>query len=159
MEKINEKTTCVRLFNGLFREPSLKFVYRILQCFLLLITASSVCAQSNDGKVEIQLRKGGDDFISNNEGLPERNFEFETILPIAMYDVSNDNLVFISQHVTFESVVYYIVDEFGYVLQQGEIALRKGDEVELFLPLLSVGSYKIVLEIGEEYFWGEFYVE
>lgn len=38
MEKMmNEKTTCARLFNGLFREQSAKFVYRILLCFILLI--------------------------------------------------------------------------------------------------------------------------
>lgn len=64
-----------------------------------------------------------------------------------------------SHYVTFESVVYYIVDEFGFVQQQGEMTLRKGDEVEISLSSLSLGIYGIVLEIGGECFQGEFEVE
>lgn len=156
MEKMNEKTTCARLFNGLFREQSAKFVYRILLCFILLIPASSVCAQSNEDKVEIQLKKGGDDFISNNEGVSERDFELEAILPIAMYDTLNDNLVFISQYVTFESVTYYIMDDNGIIVETDEIILPKNIEVISHLLQLSPGSYIIVLEIDGVYFQGMF---
>ena len=81
------------------------------------------------------------------------------ILPTVLYNVADSYIAIINQHVTFESVVYYIVDEFGFVQQQGEMTLRKGDEVEISLSSLSLGIYGIVLEIGGECFQGEFEVE
>lgn len=154
---MNEKTICARLFNGLFKEQSAKFVYRILLCsFLFLSGTITVCAQSNDDKVEIQLKKGGDDFISNNEGVSKRDLELEAILPIVMYDALNDNLAFISQYVTFESVTYYIMDDNGIIVETDEIILPKNIEVISHLLQLSPGSYIIVLEIDGVYFQGMF---
>ena len=96
---------------------------------------------------------------------PKRDLDIYSILPIVLYEVcsrinvTEDQMTIASHYVTFESVVYYIVDEFGFVQQQGEMTLRKGDEVEISLSSLSLGIYGIVLEIGGECFQGEFEVE
>lgn len=156
MDKMNEKTICARLFNGLFKEQSAKFVYRILLCsFLFLSGTITVCAQSND-TFQIVLEKVPVDDELDNKGLPKRDLELEAILPIVMYDALNDNLVFISQYVTFESVTYYIMDDNGIIVETDEIVLPKNIEVISHLLQLSPGSYIIVLEIDGVYFQGMF---
>lgn len=156
MDKMNEKTICVRLFNGVFKEQSAKFVYRILLCsFLFLSGTITVCAQSND-TFQIVLEKVPVDDELDNKGLPKRDLELEAILPIVMYDALNDNLVFISQYVTFESVTYYIMDDNGIIVETDEIVLPKNIEVISHLLQLSPGSYIIVLEIDGVYFQGMF---
>lgn len=134
-----------------------KFLSKAFLCFSLLLLSSVVYAQS-EKVMEIPLQDASDDFRGNRDDA-KRDLGIYSILPTVLYNVADNYITIISQYVTFESVAYYIVDEFGFVQQQGELTLRKDDEIELFLPLLSVGSYKIVLAIGEEYFWGEFYVE
>lgn len=136
-----------------------EFLSKAFICFSLLLLSNVIYAQSDNSiKVLLEKIEPENNDISKDEN-PSRDLDIYYILPTVLYNVADSYIAIINQHVTFESVVYYIVDELGFVQQQGELTLRKDDEIELFLPLLSVGSYKIVLEIGEEYFWGEFYVE
>lgn len=136
-----------------------EFFNKAFLCFLLLLLSSAVYAQSDDTKqVILEKKMTGEDFIDKN-GDPERDFEIYTILPTVLYNATNNEMTITSPYLTFESVAYYIVDELGFVQQQGEIALRKGDEVELHLPQLSIGTYKIVLDFSGDCFQGEFEVE
>jgi len=129
-----------------------------LLCLFLFLSGTAVCAQSNEGNVEIPLEKIGDDLISNDEDY-KRDLELEAILPTAMYDVSNESLNIISPHVTFESVTYYIMDANGIIVATDEIDLPKNVEVILPLLQLSRGSYRIILGIDGVYYVGEFDVE
>lgn len=156
MEKMNDKTTRTRMFNELLREQRVNFLYRTLLCLLLLVPANSVCAQSNDDKVEIPLVATNPDGKINDEELPKRDSELEAILPAAMYDVSNDNLVFISRYVTFESVTYYIMNANSIVIETDEIVLPKNVEITLPIAQLPSGSYRILFEIDGVYFQGRF---
>ena len=156
MEKINDKTTATRMFNKLLSDRSVNFLYRTLLCLLLLVPANSLRAQSNDSILIVFEKVPVDDECINKEGLPERDLELEAILPTAMYDVSNENLLLFSQHVTFESVTYYIMDESGIIVETDEIILPKNVEVTLPIAQLLSGSYIILLEIDDVYFQGTF---
>ena len=134
-----------------------KFFNKVFLCFSLLLLSSVVYAQSNN-VVKIPLEKKQQGEFGNNE-LPKRELGVCSILPIVLYNVTEGQMIIASHYVTFESVAFYIVDEFGLVQQQGEMTLRKGDEVEISLSSLSLGIYGIVLEIGGEFFQGEFEVE
>ena len=134
-----------------------KFFNKVFLCFSLLLLSSVVYAQSNN-VVKIPLEKKQQGEFGNNE-LPKRELGVCSILPIVLYNVTEGQMIIASHYVTFESVAFYIVDEFGLVQQQGEMTLRKGDEVEISLSSLSLGIYGIVLEIGGECFQGEFEVE
>lgn len=158
MEKMKNKTISTRVFNELLGERRVNFLYGTLLCLLLLVPANSVCAQSND-TIPIVLEKVPLDDKYGDIFLPERDLELEAILPTAMYDVSNENLLLFSQHVTFESVTYYIMDEANLVSQQSEIALPKGVEIEISLVSLLSGTYRIVLDFEGNFFYGYFYVE
>ncbi|MBE6295886.1 MAG: hypothetical protein E7086_05220 [Bacteroidales bacterium] len=158
MKKFNDKTTVDRLFNGLLGEQGMWYLCKVLLCLFLFLSGTAVCAQSNEGNVEIPLEKIGDDLISNDEDY-KRDLELEAILPTAMYDVSNESLNIISPHVTFESVTYYIMDANGIIVATDEIDLPKNVEVILPLLQLSRGSYRIILGIDGVYYVGEFDVE
>jgi len=158
MKKFNDKTTVDRLFNGLLGEQGMWYLCKVLLCLFLFLSGTAVCAQSNEGNVEIPLEKIGDDLISNDEDY-KRDLELEAILPTAMYDVSNESLNIISPHVTFESVTYYIMDANGIIVATDEINLPKNVEVILPLLQLSRGSYRIILGIDGVYYVGEFDVE
>lgn len=134
-----------------------KFFNKVFLCFSLLLLSSVVYAQS-EKVLEIPLQGAGDDFRGNREDV-KRDLGVYSILPTVLYNVADAHIIITSHYTTFESVVYYIVDEFGLVQQQGEMTLRKGDEVEISLSSLSLGIYGIVLEIGGECFQGEFEVE
>ena len=155
MKKFNDKTTVDRLFNGLLGEQGMWYLCKVLLCLFLFLSGTAVCAQSNEGNVEIPLEKIGDDLISNDEDY-KRDLELEAILPTAMYDVSNESLLLISPHVTFESVTYYIMDANGIIIATDEIDLPKNVEVILPLLQLSRGSYRIILGIDGVYYVGEF---
>ena len=131
------------------------YLCKVLLCLFLFLSGTAVCAQSNEGNVEIPLEKIGDDLISNDEDY-KRDLELEAILPTAMYDVSNESLNIISPYVTFESVTYYIMDENGIIIATDEIDLPKNVEVILPLLQLSRGSYRIILGIDGVYYVGEF---
>ena len=156
MKKMKNKTISTRVFNELLGERRVNFLYGTLLCLLLLVPANSVCAQSNDDKVKISFVIINPDDKINNEGLPERDLELEAILPTAMYDVSNENLLLFSPHVTFESVTYHIMDENGVIVEADEIILPKNVEVTLPIAQLFPGSYIILLEIDDVYFQGTF---
>ena len=155
MKKFNDKTNVDRLFNGLLGEQGMWYLCKVLLCLFLFLSGTAVCAQSNEGNVEIPLEKIGDDLISNDEDY-KRDLELEAILPTAMYDVSNESLLLISPHVTFESVIYYIMDANGIIIATDEIDLPKNVEVILPLLQLSRGSYRIILGIDGVYYVGEF---
>lgn len=158
MKKFNDKTNVDRLFNGLLGEQGMWYLCKVLLCLFLFLSGTAVCAQSNEGNVEIPLEKIGDDLISNDEDY-KRDLELEAILPTAMYDVSNESLLLISPYVTFESVTYYIMDANGIIIATDEIDLPKNVEVILPLLQLSRGSYRIILGIDGVYYVGEFDVE
>ena len=126
-------------------------------CISLLLLSSIVYAQSGESvKIPLERKQQGE--VNNNE-LPKRDFDIYSILPTVLYNGADDLMTITSQYVTFESVAYYILDELGFVQQQGEMTLRKGDEVEVNFPQLSAGLYKIVLNFCGECFQGEFDVE
>lgn len=158
MKKFNDKTTVDRLFNGLLGEQRMWSLCKASLCLFLFlfISGTAVCAQSNDSipivfeKVPVE-----DEYIGDDE-LPKRDLELEAILPTAMYDVSNESLNIISPYVTFESVIYYIMDANGIIIATDEIDLPKNVEVILPLLQLSRGSYRIILGIDGVYYVGEF---
>ena len=158
MKKFNDKTTVDRLFNGLLGEQGMWYLCKVLLCLFLFLSGTAVCAQSNEGNVEIPLEKIGDDLISNDEDY-KRDLELEAILPTAMYDVSNESLNIISPHVTFESVIYYIMDENGIIIATDEIDLPKNVEQTIDISSLPNGTYFIILNIDERYFIGELLFE
>ena len=155
MKKMKNKTISTRVFNELLGERRVNFLYGTLLCLLLLVPANSLRAQSNDS-IPIVFEKVPVDDEFDEIGQPERDLELEAILPTAMYDVSNENLLLFSQHVTFDSVTYYIMDESGVIVETDEIILPKNVEVTLPIAQLFPGSYIILLEIDGEYFIGEF---
>ena len=156
MKKINDKTTVDRLFNGLFGEQGMWYLCKVLLCLFLFLSGTAVCAQSNDSIPIVFEKVPVDDEYITKDGHPERDLELEAILPTAMYDVSNENLLLISPHVTFESVIYYIMDANGIIVATDEIDLPKNVEVILPLLQLSRGSYRIILGIDGVYYVGEF---
>lgn len=155
MKKFNDKTTVDRLFNGLLGEQGMWYLCKVLLCLFLFLSGTAVCAQSNEGNVEIPLEKIGDDLISNDEDY-KRDLELEAILPTAMYDVSNESLLLISPYVTFESVTYYIMDANGIIIATDEIDLPKNVGQTIDISLQPAGVYRILLEICGECFIGEF---
>ena len=155
MKKINDKTNVDRLFNGLLGEQGMWYLCKVLLCLFLFLSGTAVCAQSNDSIPIVFEKVPVDDKIKNDE-LPERDLELEAILPTAMYDVSNESLLLISPYVTFESVIYYIMDANGIIIATDEIDLPKNVEVILPLLQLSRGSYRIILGIDGLYYVGEF---
>ena len=149
MKKINDKTTVDRLFNGLLGEQGMWYLCKVLLCLFLFLSGTAVCAQSNEGNVEIPLEKIGDDLISNDEDY-KRDLELEAISPTAMYDVSNESLLLISPYVTFESVTYYIMDANGIIIATDEIDLPKNVGQTIDISLQPAGVYRILLEICGE---------
>lgn len=158
MKKFNDETNVDRLFNGLLREQGMWYLCKVLLCLFMFLSGTAVCAQSNDSIPIVFEKVPVDDKIKNDE-LPERDLELEAILPTAMYDVSNESLNIISPHVTFESVIYYIMDANGIIIATDEIDLPKNVEVILPLLQLSRASYRIILGIDGVYYVGEFDVE
>lgn len=157
MKKFNDKTTVDRLLNGLLGEQGMWYLCKVSLCLFLLLflSGTAVCAQSNDSILIVFEKVPVDDKIKNDE-LPERDVELDEILPVTMYDVSNESLLLISPHVTFESVIYYIMDANGIIIATDEIDLPKNVEVILPLLQLSRGSYRIILGIDGVYYVGEF---
>ncbi len=158
MKKFNDKTTVDRLFNELLGERRVNFLYGTLLCLLLLVPANSLRAQSNDS-IPIVFEKVPVDDEFDEIGQPERDLELEAILPTAMYDVSNENLLLFSQHVTFDSVTYYIKDESGVIVETDEIILPKNVEITLPIAQLFPGSYIILLEIDGVCVVGKFNIK
>ena len=158
MKKFNDKTNVDRLFNGLLGEQRMWYLCKVSLCLFLFlfISGTAVCAQSNDSILIVFEKVPVEDEYIGNDELPERDVELDEILPVTMYDVSNESLLLISPHVTFESVIYYIMDANGIIIATDEIDLSKNVEVILPLLQLSRGSYRIILGIDGVYYVGEF---
>ena len=135
-----------------------KIINKVFLCLFLLSSSSFLYAQSDETKQVVLEKLEGDGDI-DRIGIPERDLDIYSILPTVFYNAADTRLTVTSPYVTFESVTYYIVDGFGSVLQQSEIDLPKGIDVELWLPLLPVGTYKIVFDFGGSCFQGEFEIE
>lgn len=135
-----------------------KIVNKVFLCLFLLSSSSFLYAQSDETKQVVLEKLEGDGDI-DRIGIPERDLDIYSILPTVFYNAADARFTVTSPYVTFETVTYYIVDESGSVQQQSEIALPKGCDVELWLPLLPVGSYKIVFDFGGSCFQGEFEIE
>ena len=137
-----------------------KIINKVFLCLFLLSSSSFLYAQSDETKqVVLEKLEGDGDIDIDRIGIPERDLDIYSILPTVFYNAADTRLTVTSPYVTFESVTYYIVDGFGSVLQQSEIDLPKGIDVELWLPLLPVGIYKIVFDFGCRCFQGEFEIE
>ena len=135
-----------------------KIINKVFLCLFLLSSSSFLYAQSDETKQVVLEKLEGDGDI-DRIGIPERDLDIYSILPTVFYNAADARFTVTSPYVTFETVTYYIVDESGSVQQQSEIALPKGCDVELWLPLLPVGSYKIVFDFGGSCFQGEFEIE
>ena len=135
-----------------------KIINKVFLCLFLLSSSSFLYAQSDETKQVVLEKLEGDGDI-DRIGMPERDLDIYSILPTVFYNAADTRLTVTSPYVTFESVTYYIVDGFGSVLQQSEIVLPKGIDAELWLPLLPVGTYKIVFDFGGSCFQGEFEIE
>lgn len=136
-----------------------EFFTKALLCFSLLLLSSVIYAQSSDEKqVLLEKTKPENNDILKDE-LPNRDLDVYSILPIVMYNAVDDYMAITSSYVTFESVAYCILDEFGLMQQCGEITMPKGVEIELAVPCLVAGSYKIIFDFNGIYFQGEFEVK
>lgn len=157
METIKKTTPKFMKCKFIRREQSVGLFYRTVFCLVFFFSSDFVFAQS-DETVKIPLETVDDDFRVNRDDA-KRDLDIYSILPTVFYNAADARFTVTSPYVTFESVTYYIVDESGSVQQQSEIALPKGYDVELWQPLLPVGSYKIVFDFGGSCFQGEFEVE
>ena len=135
-----------------------KFLSKAFLCFSLLLLNNVAYAQSDDSQNVVLEKVEGDKYI-NKDALPGRDLDIYYVLPTVLYNATNNEMTITSPYLTFESVAYYIVDELGFVQHHGEMTLRKDDEVELNLPQLSIGTYKLVLDFSGDCFQGEFDVE
>ena len=89
MERINDKTTGTRMFDGYLGVVSTTFVYRVLLCLFLFALGNPVCAQSNEGNVEIPLEKIGDDLISadnQNPASDSLSIPFDQLYKVSLTD-------------------------------------------------------------------------
>lgn len=155
MKKVNDKTTVGRLFNRLLGEQRRWSSCKVLLCLFVFLSGTVVYAQSNDS-IPIELEKNPINADLDDIELPDRYLELEAILPTVMYDVSNENLLLVSPHVTFESVTYYIMDANGIIVATDEIILPRNVEQTIDISLQPAGVYRILLEICGECFIGEF---
>lgn len=148
--------TIVSRFENAASRCALRPLVCILLSMLLLFPARNVYAQS-DEDAKIPLKDNG--FKESGDHLPKRDIELISLLPSVYYHASTNSMVIESEHITFDAVVYTIMDENGSVLLLGEIELPKGVEVELDLPNLHAGQYNIAIEIAGSVFIGDFFVE
>ena len=158
METIKKTTPKFMKCKFIRREQSVGLFYRTVFCLVFFFSSDFVFAQSDETR-QVVLERIEEDGDIDRIGIPERDLDIYSILPTVFYNAADARFTVTSPYVTFESVAYYIVDESGSVQQQSEIALLKGCDVELWLPQLPVGSYKIVFDFGGSCFQGEFEVE
>ena len=152
MKKSKSKVQKINFSVNEFRQS-----VKIFLCILFFISSTTSYAEENS-TIKIPLDKITNSNTFNNE-LPKRNLNILFILPDVIHDTTNDVLKIVSQHVTFESVTYYITNKDGFIFSSGELTLLKGDEKRVFISSLPAGTYNIILEIENEYFQGEFDVD
>ena len=122
--------------------------------FLFALSVSNAFSQVNELEIFIPLEEM--ECEEDDKTIPERDLYLFSVLPEITYNAAEGDLSIVSPHVTFESVIYYIMDENGIIIATDEIDLPKNVEVILPLLQLSSGSYRIILGIDGVYYVGEF---
>ena len=120
-------------------------------CFIAIMCVSSIEAQVID-----LSEKQNDDQTIGKEEEEKRETHLNDVLPEVVLYTSNGTIGINSPHVTFESVIYYIMDANGIIIATDEIDLPKNVEQTIDISLLPAGVYRILLEICGECFIGEF---
>jgi len=121
-------------------------------CFIAIMCVSSIEAQV----IDLSEKQINDDQTIGKEEEEKRETHLNDILPEVVLYTSNGTIGINSPHVTFESVIYYIMDENGIIIATDEIDLPKNVEQTIDISLQPAGVYRILLEICGECFIGEF---
>ncbi|MBQ8737033.1 MAG: hypothetical protein IJY78_04305 [Bacteroidaceae bacterium] len=120
-------------------------------CFIAIMCVSSIEAQVID-----LSEKQNDDQTIGKEEEEKRETHLNDVLPEVVLYTSNGTIGINSPYVTFESVIYYIMDANGIIVATDEIILPKNVEQTIDISLLPAGVYRILLEICGKCFIGEF---
>ena len=123
-------------------------------CFIAIMCVSSIEAQVID-----LSEKQNDDQTIGKEEEEKRETHLNDVLPEVVLYTSNGTIGINSPHVTFESVIYYIMDANGIIVETDEIILPKNVEQTIDISSLPNGTYFIILNIDERYFIGELLFE
>ena len=123
-------------------------------CFIAIMCVSSIEAQVID-----LSEKQNDDQTIGKEEEEKRETHINDVLPEVVLYTSNGTIGINSPHVTFESVIYYIMDANGIIVETDEIILPKNVEQTIDISSLPNGTYFIILNIDERYFIGELLFE
>ena len=123
-------------------------------CFIAIMCVSSIEAQVID-----LSEKQNDDQTIGKEEEEKRETHLNDVLPEVVLYTSNGTIGINSPYVTFESVIYYIMDENGIIVATDEIDLPKNVEQTIDISSLPNGTYFIILNIDERYFIGELLFE
>lgn len=134
----------------------MKLLKRTICLILFVLSFSCVFSQSNKDIVFVLQKNLDNEKDEVNEANTKRDLELQSLLPVAMYNTFNKCILIENQHIAFESVTYYIADEYGAVFQSCEISLPRN--VVQSIPLLHLPSetYCLVLEIDGMCFKGYF---
>lgn len=134
----------------------MKLLKRTICLILFVLSFSCVFSQSNKDIVFVLQKNLDNEKDEVNEANTKRDLELQSLLPVAMYNTFNKCILIESQHIAFESIAYYIINEDGAVFQSCEISLPRN--VVQSVPLLHLPSetYCLVLEIDGMCFKGYF---
>ena len=129
---------------------------RTICLILFVLSFSCAFSQSNKEIVFVLQEKLDNEKDEVNEANTKRDLELQLLIPVVMYDISSKCILIESQHIAFESITYYIINEDGAVFQSCEISLPRN--VVQSIPLLHLPSetYCSVLEIDGICFKGYF---
>lgn len=150
------KTSTCKMQKTISPANEFKRSIKIVLCLLFTFSSTVVYSQSKDNN-KIPLENVDEKIAKDCK--PKRDLDILSVLPDVMHNTTNAELIIVSQHITFETVTYYIKDEFGFVLYSDELTLIKGIEETLPISALPAGTYDIILEIGDNSFIGKFDVE
>lgn len=130
-------------------------IMRSIQTFILSLVFSLLCvnafSRSSNDSILIPLEEIVNIEVGDNLN-KKRCIDLISILPKVFIDSVSGNLYIKSDFATFDNVTYYIIDRNGSLLQQDEIFISTGVEIEIPLTQLPIGSYRIVLKIEERFF-------
>lgn len=128
---------------------------RSIQTFILSLVFSLLCvnafSRSSNDSILIPLEEIVNIEVGDNLN-KKRCIDLISILPKVFIDSVSGNLYINSDFATFDNVTYYIIDRNGSLLQQDEIFISTGVEIEIPLTQFPIGSYRIVLKIEERFF-------
>lgn len=132
---------------------------RSIQSFILSLVFSLLCvnafSRSSNDSILIPLEEIVNIEVGDNLN-KKRCIDLISILPKVFIDSVSGNLYINSDFATFDNVTYYIIDRNGSLLQQDEIFISTGVEIEIPLTQFPIGSYRIVFKIEERFFGGLF---